>query len=79
MSLHDPYTSLEAFIEHDQTDWIGDGVLCQLVTVMMSDDMCLVEPAVCGLTAGQARNLAFELLSMAEHADRLTRHRQEER
>jgi hypothetical protein len=79
MSLQDPYTSLEAFIEHDQTDWIGDGVLCQLVTVMMSDDMCLVEPAVCGLTAWQARNLAFELLVMAEHADRLTRHRQEER
>ena len=79
MSVQDPYTSLEAFIEHDQTDWIGDGVLCQLVTVMMTDDMCLVEPAVCALTARQARNLAFELLVMAEHADRLTRHRQEER
>jgi hypothetical protein len=79
MSPQDPYSSLEAFIEHDQTDWIGDGVLCQLVTVMMSDDMCLIEPAVCGLSAQQARNLAFELLVMAEHAERLTRHRQEER
>jgi hypothetical protein len=79
MSGPETYCSVDAFIEHDQTDWMGDGVLCQLVTVMMSDDMCLVEPAVCGLTAGQARDLAFELLSMAEHAERLTRHRQEER
>jgi hypothetical protein len=79
MSLQDPYSSLEAFIEHDQTDWMGDGVLCQLVTVMMSDDLCQLEPAVCGLSATQARSLAFELLVMAEHAERLTRHRQEER
>jgi hypothetical protein len=79
MSRPETYCSVEAFIEHDQTDWMGDGVLCQLVTVMMSDDMCLVEPAVCALTTTQARNFAFELLSMAEHAERLTRHRQEER
>ena len=79
MSLHDPYTSLEAFIEHDQTDWIGDGVLCQLVTVIMTDDMCVLDPAVCGLTASEARELAFELLVVAEHADRLTRHEKEER
>jgi hypothetical protein len=47
--------------------------------VMMSDDTCLSEPAVCALSAAQARNLAFELLSMAEHAERLTRHRENER
>jgi hypothetical protein len=74
MSLQDPYSSLEAFLEQDQRDWIGDGVLCQLVTVMMSDDMCLLEPAICALTAEQARSLAFELLCMAEHAEQLTRH-----
>jgi hypothetical protein len=79
MSRPEPYTSLEAFIEHDQTDWMGDGVLCQYVTVVMSDDMSLIEPAVCGLTATQARDLAFELLSMAEHAERLTRHKENER
>ncbi len=72
-----PYCAVEAFIEQDQVDWMGDGVLCQRVTVMMSDDMCLIEPAVCGLTAEQARNLAFELLSVAEHAERLTRHQEE--
>lgn len=79
MSGPEPYCSLEAFIEQDQIDWMGDGVLCQLVTVMMSDERCQLEPAVCGLTAEQARNLAFELLAMAEHAERLTRHHQEER
>jgi hypothetical protein len=77
MSGPEPYCSVEAFIEQDQTDWMGDGVLCQLVTVMMSDDMCLLEPAVCALTAREARDLAFELLIMAEHAERLTRHKEE--
>jgi hypothetical protein len=79
MSGPEPYCSLEAFIETDQIDWMGDGVLCQLVTVMMTDDMCLLEPAVCALTAAQARNLAFELLCTAEHAERLTRSREQER
>jgi hypothetical protein len=79
MSVDDVYTSLEAFIEHDQTDWMGDGVICQLVTVMMSDDMGLTEPAVCALTAKDARNLAFELLVMADHAERLTRHQENDR
>jgi hypothetical protein len=77
MSLQDPYSSLEAFIEHGQTDRTGDG--CQLVTVLMSDDTYLFEPTACGLSAAQARNLAFELLVCAEHAELLTRHRQEER
>ena len=37
------------------------------------------EPAVCALTAGQARDLACELLAMAEHAEQLTRDRDEGR
>jgi hypothetical protein len=79
MSAPGPYCSLEAFIEQDQIDWMGDGVLCQLVTVMMTDDTCLAEPAVCALTAEQARSLAFELLGVAEHAERLTRGRESDR
>jgi hypothetical protein len=79
MSLHDPYTSLQAFIEHDQSDWMGDGVLGQLVTVMMSDDMGVTEPVVCGLWPAQARTLACELLAMAEHAEQLTRDREQGR
>ena len=79
MSCQDPYCHIEAFIEQDQIDWMGDGVLCQLVTVMMVDDTGEVEPAACPLTAEQARALAFELLVAAEHAERVTRHRETER
>ena len=78
MSCPGPYCHAEAFIEHDQTDWTGDGVLLQLVTVMLVDDTGEVQPAACELTAEQARHLAFELLAVAERAERLTRHRQED-
>jgi hypothetical protein len=79
MSLPGPYCYAEAFIEDDgQIDWMGDGVLCQLVTVMLVDDATEVEPAVGVLTAQQARDLAFQLLVAAEHAERRTRHRPED-
>ena len=45
---------------------------------MLVDDAIEVEPAIGVLTAKQARDLAFELLVCAEHAERLTRHRQED-
>jgi hypothetical protein len=80
MSVPGPYCHAEAFIENDgQIDWMGDGVLCQLVTVMLVDDTGEVEPAVGALTAEQARALAFGLLICAEHADQLTRPREENR
>jgi hypothetical protein len=80
MSAPGPYCHAEAFIEDDgQIDWMGDGVLCQLVTVMLVDDAMEVEPAVGALTAEQARSLAFELLVAAEHAEQLTRPREENR
>jgi hypothetical protein len=78
MSLDDPYCRAEAFIEHDQIDWMGDGVLWQLVTLLMSDDAGRLEPAACALTPSEARTLAFELLVCAEHAERLTRSREAE-
>jgi hypothetical protein len=78
MSLPGPYYHAEAFIENEgQIDWMGDGVLCQLVTVMLSDDAMEAEPAVGILTAQQARDLAFQLLVTAEHAERLTRPRED--
>jgi hypothetical protein len=80
MSVPGPYCHAEAFVEDDgQIDWMGDGVLCQLVTVMMVDDAMEVEPAVAVFTAEQARALAFELLVCAEHAERLTRQREDQR
>lgn len=79
MSLPSAYCYAEAFIEDDgQIDWMGDGVLCQLVTVMLIDDAMELEPAVGVLTAQQARELAFQLLAAAEHAERRTRHRPED-
>lgn len=80
MSAPGPYCHAEAFIDDDgQLDWTGDGVLCQLVTVMMVDDTGEVEPALGVFTPEQARTLAFELLVVAEHADQLTRPREENR
>jgi len=80
MSLPGQYCYAEAFIENDpQIAWMGDGVLCQLVTVMMVDDTGEVEPAIGAFSAEQARSLAFELLVMAEHAEQLTRQRGSER
>jgi hypothetical protein len=75
----EPYCALEAFIETDQLNWTVDRAPRQLVTVIMTDGMMGLKPAVCALTTSEARKLAFKLLSMAEHADRLTRHQQEQR
>jgi hypothetical protein len=65
------------FIEPEQADWTGDGVLMQLITIALIDDTGEVEPAVGTLTPEQARDLAFALLADAEHAERLCRHRPE--
>ena len=75
----EPYCSVEAFIETDQLDWTGDRPPRQLLTMMMTDGMMGLAPAVCALTAQEARSLAFELLSVAEHAERLTRDRENQR
>lgn len=79
MSAPGSYHCLDAFIDHDQVGYDDDGILCQLVGVIMTDDHCWMDPAVCLITAPQARELAFELLSVAEHADRLTRERRDAR
>lgn len=69
--IDNSHHSIEAFIEEHQFDWTSNGELCQLVTVMMVDELEQLDPAVCALTPEQARNLAFELLVVAEHAERL--------
>ena len=63
----------------DQVGYDDDGILCQLVSVIMTDDRCWLDPAVGVITAQEARELAFELLAVAEHAERLTRERKEAR
>jgi hypothetical protein len=69
MSWHS-YSCLEAFIDEDEVDYTGDG---QLVTVIMTDDWSELSPAVCTLTPEETRELAFELLAAAEHAEQRTR------
>ena len=75
----EPYCALEAFIETDQLDWTGDLPPRQLVTVLMTDGHMGLAPAVCALTTSEARSLAFELLCVAEHAEQMTRDRQQQR
>ncbi len=53
------------------------GMYCQLVGVIMTDDHCWMDPAVALITSEEARELAFELLAAAEHADRLTQQRKD--
>jgi hypothetical protein len=67
------YHCLDAFVEADQVGYDDDGLRCRLVSVLASDDTMVLDPAVCRLTAEQARELAFELLVCAEHAEQLTR------
>lgn len=78
MSGGDRYRYVEAFVEHDRIDWKVDSVR-QLFTVMMTgEEEEALEAAACQLTAGQARDLAFQLLVEAEHAERLTDAREED-
>jgi hypothetical protein len=75
----EPYCALEAFIEPDQLDWTSDPTPRQLVTVMMTDGTIELAPAVCALTATEARSIAFELLTAAEHAEWLTHNQENQR
>jgi len=70
---HDHYHHVHALLESDQIDWLGDGVLCQLVTIELFDELDWLDPVACRLPAAEARELAFRLLSLAEHAERRTR------
>jgi hypothetical protein len=79
MSTPGSYHCLDAFIEQHQVGYDDDGILCQLVSVIMTDDRCWLDPALCLITAAEARELAFELLAAAEHADRVTRARKDAR
>ena len=67
------YHCLDAFVEEDLVGYDDEGILCRLVSVLMTDDTMVLDPAVCRLTAQEARELAFELLVRAEHAEQLTR------
>jgi len=66
-------------IDPEQTYQTPYGESVQEVSVIMTDDHRFdarrgrpwLAPAVCTLTPVEAREFAFELLSMAEHAERI--------
>jgi hypothetical protein len=47
-------------------------VVRRFVIVTMTDERCRLDNAACALTIQQAREVAFELLSIAEQADEQT-------
>jgi hypothetical protein len=72
------YHLLDAAIEPGEIDHDDDGTPRQLITVTMTDDRCWAHPAVAHITAEQAREFAFELLALAEHADQITHARRDQ-
>jgi hypothetical protein len=66
------YHCLDAFVEPEKVGYDDDGLLCRLISVLMTDDTMVLDPAVCRLTPQDARDLASELLAGAERAERLT-------
>jgi hypothetical protein len=72
--MTDYYTAIRALIDPEMSDPLPGGGRLQDVSVILTDtprgDRTL-RPAAVTLLACQARELAFELLEVAEHADRM--------
>jgi hypothetical protein len=67
VTLH--YTHVRALIDPEQSDPLPDGGRLQDVSIILTDGQ-QHRPAAIALLPWQARELAFELLELAEHADR---------
>lgn len=68
--MTDHYSRARALIDPEQSDPLADGGRLQDVSVILTDRHGL-RPAAIALLPCQARELAFELLKLAEHADRM--------
>jgi hypothetical protein len=64
------YTGIRALIDPEQSDPLSGGGRLQDVSVILIDRH-EHPPAAITLLPCQARELAFELLELAEHADRM--------
>jgi len=67
------YRQVRALIDPEQSDPLTGGGRLQDVSVILTDDSHgpdTLRPAAVTLLPCQARELAFELLELAEHADR---------
>ena len=60
-----------ALIDPEQGELLGDGRRRQDVTLVLTDAPAAPRPVACTLRLEQARELAFELLCLAEHAERI--------
>jgi hypothetical protein len=69
------YTDIRALLDPEQSDPLQDGGRLQDVSVILTDRHDRqARPVGIALLACQARELAFELLELAEHADRMRTH-----
>jgi hypothetical protein len=64
------YEKIRALIDPEMSDPLRDGGRLQDVSVILVDTPGGGQPVGITLLACQARELAFELLELAEHADR---------
>ena len=74
MSDHGYYTDIHANVDPDQAEVFANGIRRQEISVVMSDNCDApiwraLQPAVCAIDATRARELAFELLVLAEVAE----------
>jgi len=68
--MHEPGFCVAAAFLDDQATVLGDWSPRQYITLQLSDDVGELHPVFCALTSREARDLAFGLLVLAEHADR---------
>lgn len=69
MSFEPVYDIACAYLDEQQT-LLGDYDLVQFITLQLSDQFAELEPVQAELTSKEARDLAYRLLVLAEHADR---------
>jgi hypothetical protein len=69
------YTDIRVLLDPEQSDPLTGGGRLQDVSVILTDRHDRdARPVGISLLACQARELAFELLELAEHADRMRTH-----
>jgi len=78
--MTDYYTDIRALIDPEQSDPLPEGGRAQDVSVILTDEsgsdwLHRLTPSAITLGPDQARELAFGLLEVAEHADRMRERR----
>jgi hypothetical protein len=64
------YTDIRALIDPEQSDPLPGGGRLQDISIILTDGHDEHRPAAIALLPCQVRELAFDLLVLAEHADR---------